>query len=76
MKELTEKQRKFLRLIDLSKGKCIREIGRMVYQTDVSCYNIRNLFIKKSLIRFEKIKGKEIPIITHKGKDLLKNTAQ
>ena len=73
--KLNKKQVDFLFLINKETNKCIRKIGRTIYRTDVSCYNVRNRLLSKNLIYLENIKKREIPHLTKKGKIFLAELA-
>lgn len=69
--ELNKKQIEFLFLINKESNKCIRNLGRSLYKTDVSCYNVRNKLLSENLIYLENLKNKEVPHLTKKGKKFL-----
>lgn len=69
--ELNKKQIDFLFAISMEKGECIRKLGRTLYKTDVSCYNVRNKLLSENLIYLENLRKKEIPHLTKKGKRVL-----
>lgn len=71
MKNLNNKQEDFLLAISKEKKECIRTIGRRIYSTDVSCYHTRNLLLSLNLITLNKIKNKEIPSLTIKGRKMI-----
>ena len=73
---LNKKQEDFLLAISRNKNECIRTIGRRIYSTDVSCYNIRDLFLGLNLITIFKIRTKETPILTIKGKEKMEEIYQ
>jgi hypothetical protein len=70
--ELTKKQEDLLIEISKEKDESVRMVGRKIYSTDVSCYNVRDLFLANNLISLTKHKNKEIPKLTNKGKIILK----
>ena len=69
--ELNNKQIKFLFIIGTNRGECIRKLGRLIYQTDVSCYNVRDKLLSKNLIFLENVRNREVPHLTKKGKKLI-----
>lgn len=72
-KELNEKQKKFLLAISMDKKECIRTLGRSIYLTDVSAYAARNILLHLNLITLNKVKNKEIPHLTIKGKKMVED---
>lgn len=70
--ELNKKQIDFLFVISMEKKECIRFLGRKIYATDVSCYNVRDKLLSANLIYMENIKNKEVPHLTKKGKRFIK----
>jgi len=67
MKKLNKKQEDFLIQISKNRNECIRVVGRRIYSTDVTCYTVRDLFLRYNLIYLEKRKNKEIPYLTQRG---------
>jgi predicted transcriptional regulator len=67
MKELSEKQAEFLCLISRDKKKSVSELGRTIYATYKSCYDVIYLFQKEGLIELSYNKNSLIPKITLKG---------
>lgn len=67
MKELTKQQEDFLLLIARNETKSISELGRKVYATYKSCYDVCYLLQTNGYIDVMDWKNKMIPIITEKG---------
>lgn len=71
MIELNKKQLHFLFLISMEKNKCIRNLGRQIYSTDVSCYNVRDKLLSENLIYITNVKNREVPFLTRRGKKII-----
>ncbi len=67
MKALSDKQIEFLCLIARNTKKSVSDLGRTIYATYKSCYDVAYLFQKEGLIELEYYKNSLIPKITLKG---------
>lgn len=71
--KLNKQQQKLLFLIGRNNYKSMTEIGREIYSTNKSCYDVIYYFQEKELIELVSYKNKFIPVITIKGKQKIKD---
>lgn len=71
IKKLNKQQEAFMLVVSRNVKDCVRTIGRCIYKTDVSAYATRNFLLGLNLIKLNKIKNKEIPTLTLKGKEMV-----
>jgi hypothetical protein len=69
---LSQKE-KLLLLIERNKLKGISEIGRQVYSTNKSCYDVIYEFQNKGFIEIISIKNKLVPVLTLIGQEEVDN---
>ena len=72
MKKLTKQQEDLLILVGRNKSKSISEVGRIVYSTNKSCYDVIYDFQERGWVELINYKNKLLPKITIKGEKQIK----